>query len=438
MHIIKTHKLLCAVSGGIDSMVLLDLFIKEQFNVEVVHINYKLRAEDSLKDQILVEEICRKNNIKSHILRLDKPENVNVQEWARDQRFLLFENLKMKFDFDFVALAHHDEDQLETILLSIFKGYALQTISSQRDFIIRPLIDVDKKLINNYASANGIEYRLDKSNLSSSYDRNFLRNEIIPSLKNRVPNFKTRILKFAERQKNDRVLLEKLIEQNIKKWISEESNNIGNIYYQKINLQILETKNGKDVLVQYLKMKFKFSSEQISNLLDSNKPEAEIHSDNFIAQKNRSYLYLVTMEGDKNNKKNQEETIQFSELPYRNHKLYLNKNDASGVDGINTKLRVDIGKLQFPLILRKGHSSEDFHAFGLKGAKTELGKFMKKNGKPGHFRSLDYILIDAIGHIIVPGLEIDYRLSVDNNTKSCLIIEFEDKTYPIIAQSYQD
>jgi len=131
-------------------------------------------------------------------------------------------------------------------------------------------------------------------------------------------------------------------------------------------------------------------------------------------------------------------TIDQTDLPFKKNKLYLKLKDESEVDWNNSYLAVDYNKLQFPLSLRKAINSEDFHAFGLKGAKTELGKFMKKSRKPRHFRSLDYILIDAQKRIIIPGLEIDYRLSIDNNTKSCLIIDFKDKTDPILAQSYQD
>jgi len=239
-------------------MVLLDLFMKAEFQFEVVHINYGLRDEDSIKDQKLVEKICRKNNIPTHIKKVDKPQNVNIQEWARDQRFSFFQDLKKNFNFNYVALAHHDEDQLETILLSIFKGYSLQTIEEKRAYIIRPLIGLDKEVINHYASANGIEYRIDKSNLSTSYDRNFLRNEIIPSLKNRIPNFKKRVLKFAERQKKDNELLDKLINQSVNDFVSKESNNIGSTYYQKINLNILQKENGQDILFRFLKTNYLF------------------------------------------------------------------------------------------------------------------------------------------------------------------------------------
>lgn len=432
-HIDKSHKVLCAVSGGIDSMVLLDLFMQAEFQFEVVHINYGLRDEDSIQDQKLVEEICKKNDIPIHIIKVDKPQNVNVQEWARDQRFSFFQDLKKKFNFNYVALAHHDEDQLETILLSMFKGYSLQTIEDKRDYFIRPLIGLDKELINQYAPANGIEYRLDKSNLSSSYDRNFLRNEIIPSLKNRIPNFKKRVLKFAERQKKDNQLLDKLINQSVNDFVSKESNNIGSSYYQKINLEILQIDNGKDILFKFLKNNYQFNEDQIHNLFNSKKPEAEILTDKFVAQKNLKYLYLTLLD-----QVDYHATINQTDLPFIKNKLYLDLKENHEIDMNNSFLAVDYDKLQFPLSLRKAINSEDFHAFGLKGAKTELGKFMKKSRKPRYFRSLDYILIDAKKRIIIPGLEIDHRLCVDNNTKSCLIIDFKDKTDPILAQSYQD
>lgn len=418
----KAKKVLCAVSGGVDSMVLLHLFMQENFKISVAHVNYNLRGEESNLDQKLIESFCDKHNIPLHILNVNHLGKDNLQEWARNERYQFFEQLVKQEAFDFIALAHHDEDQLETILLSIFKGYQIQSMQHIRANIIRPLLDIEKKLIDDYASANDISYRIDKSNLTSNYDRNFLRHEVIPTIGNRIPNFKTRILKFAERQKKERDLLLKLLKSEIEKHISNESNNIQSYTYQKIELTLLEKENGQDILINYLKLKYNFSEAQILDLLKSEKSEAEISNKNYIAQKNQKSLYVGKKDA-------QEicETIHSNELAYKGHNLNISSESYHGEikqDG----LTVDFEKLEFPLQLRKAKSAEPFRAFGLKGAATELGKFLKRLDKPSYFKLKEYILVDAQNQIIIPGMEIDYALRTSNSTKTCLIIDFEDKT----------
>ena len=433
LSISKENKFLCAVSGGIDSMVLLHLFTMEKYNFEVAHINYNLRGEDSINDQRLVEEICKQSNIPFHMLEVEKSENVNVQEWARQERFQYFKKLKEEHNFDFIALAHHDDDQLETILLSIFKGYPIQTILPKRDYFIRPLLGIDKKHISDFASANDIPFRLDQSNLESKYDRNFLRNKIIPELENKVPNFKNRILKFAERQKENKVLLESLIHEKISVFIQEETNNVGTIAYIKIDLKILETDSGFDVLSHYLLSKFEFSQAQTGDLLKSVKPEAKISNETFIAQKNLTHLFVASLDQSKILT-----SVDSQDIPYQIGKLHLTSAEIQNSNEDKLSLRVDYNKLIFPLKIRTVETKDKFYAFGLKGGSTDLSKFQKRTEKPSYFRSLDYIIEDAQRHIIYPGLEIDYRLRIGNGTKSCLIIDFKDKTGKNIAYTYQD
>ncbi len=418
----NTKKVLCAVSGGIDSMVLLHLFKKENYKISVAHVNYHLRGEESNLDQKLVESFCENHKIPIHVLNVNKLGKDNLQEWARKERFQFFDQIQKKGAYDFIALAHHDEDQLETILLSIFKGYQLQSIQAVRGNIIRPLLGIEKKLIDDYASANDITFRIDKSNLTNNYDRNFIRHEIIPTIGNRIPNFKTRILNFAERQRKERDLLLKLLSNYVEKHTINESNNIRSYFYQKIELSLIEKQNGQDILVNYLKLSYKFSEAQIIDLLKSKKPEAEISNKNFIAQKTQWHLYVGNI-----NHEQITDLIKSTDLEYRKHNLKISSESFNGEFRKDT-LTVDIEKLKFPLKLRKVKGSESFRAFGLKGATTEIGKFLKRIDKPSYFKLQEYILIDTQKRIIIPGLEIDYTLRTLNNTKTCLIVDFEDKT----------
>ena len=419
----SVSRILCAVSGGIDSMVMLDLFIKAELGVEVVHINYQLRGEDSDLDQQLVENICKKHKINFHGKRVLKPENCNTQEWARDTRYAFINELDRKHRYDFIATAHHQQDQLETALLSIFKGYNLQTIKPIRGKLVRPLLDVNRADLLSYASANDIEYRHDQSNFSNDYDRNFIRNEVIPSLRNRFENFDKRVLKFAERQTQKNKLADQLISERLSQFATTEFNNLKNYSYLKIDLKILEDTNGKNLLQSHLKKEYGFNKMQLEDLLLSNQNAITIQNKNFICKKDLNHLLIGALTSPMDTLM----VIQKSQLPLSASSLKLIKGAISEFDS-HSALKMDSEQVKFPLTLRKVRETDKFRAFGLKGKQTSLNKFLKDRGIDSLRRLHEYILVDDANHIIIPGMEIDYGLKLENHTKTCLFVDLEDKT----------
>ncbi len=419
----SSDKVLCAISGGMDSMVMLDLFRQSNIPIEVMHMNYQLRGEASDADQQLVEQICAKYHITCHIKSVVKPKEVNTQEWARNERYQFLKELDKQNTYRYIATAHHNQDQLETILLSIFKGYSLQTIKTLRDKFIRPLLGVNKEDIEVYASANIVEYRHDQSNFSNDYDRNFLRNEIIPSLRNRFQNFDKRVLKFAERQTLKNNIADHLINEKVDYFSSSGANNLGDFLYQKIDLKILGEKEGKNILFSYMKMTFQLNENQLNNLLESTDPRAMILNKTHQCQRDEKYLYIC----EKNSSKS-EQKIKANEIPFQLKKLNLRSSNQIPSARSANQLLVDYEQLTFPLTLRKVKESDKFRSFGLKGKSTSLTKFLKDKGFPAISRLHEYLLIDDNGRIIVPGIEIDYVLKITNSSKTALIIDLQDKT----------
>lgn len=180
-------KFLLAISGGADSMVLLHLFQASDFCFQVAHINYKLRGKDSDEDQKTVEHFCKKNSIKIHIYEVtedEKPEN-SVQIWARNLRYDFFRKIMKTENLDFLATAHHLNDNLETFLINLSRGSGIRGlcgIPENENKIVRPLLSFSKKAIYDFADKNSIEFREDLSNGKNDYLRNKIRNEIVPTL----------------------------------------------------------------------------------------------------------------------------------------------------------------------------------------------------------------------------------------------------------------
>ena len=418
----SSHRILCAISGGLDSMVMLHLFLACKIRVEVMHMNYQLRGEASDLDQALVEDICAKHKIKCHTRKVTKPSNCNTQEWARNARYGFIAELDKNHQYDFIATAHHKQDQLETILLSIFKGYSLQTIKPERNKFLRPLLSVDKQDIYLFASANEIEYRQDQSNFSNNYDRNYLRNEIIPSLRNRFDNFDKRVVKFAERQMDQNHLTDTLIDEKIDRFSTVEFNNLKDYQYQKIHLDILKENEGFAILSKYLKKQFGFNPFQTQSLITSQDPAAEIHSNLYTCLKSKTHLHIGLSQAE-----DEAINIQAEDLPFKNKNLVIQSTDILEKPQ-NGSLIVDFEILKFPITVRKVRKGDKFHAFGLRGKSTSLSKFLKDKGIPPLRRRHDYVLIDDSGKIIIPGIEIDYALKITNTSKTALIVALQDKT----------
>jgi tRNA(Ile)-lysidine synthase len=191
----EDKKYLLAVSGGADSMVLASLFKMHHLKFEVAHINYKLRGADSDLDQKLVEDFCKKHQIKLHLYEVSekdkKPEN-SVQLWARNLRYAFFFKILEEEKLDFIVTAHHLNDEVETFIINLSRGSGIKGLSgipANENRILRPLLSFSKKEIYAFAKENHIEFREDLSNQKNDYLRNKIRNQVILKLEDAEPNF---------------------------------------------------------------------------------------------------------------------------------------------------------------------------------------------------------------------------------------------------------
>lgn len=188
-------KFLLAVSGGADSMVLLNLFQRLDLNFEVAHFNYRLRGEDSDLDEKIVADFCFKNNIELHLYQVSekeqKPKN-SIQIWARNLRYEFFFKILKQKNFDFIVTAHHLNDELETFIINLSRGSGIKGLSgipASENKILRPLLRFSKQEIYDFANESGIEFREDASNQKNDYLRNGIRNKVIPVLSEISPDF---------------------------------------------------------------------------------------------------------------------------------------------------------------------------------------------------------------------------------------------------------
>lgn len=222
--VIAQEKLIVAVSGGLDSMVLLYLLHHAGFECVVAHVNYHLRGDDSNQDEALVKSFCDTNSIPFEVRHAD-PEAVrqgNLQDNARVLRYSFFEEIRMKHNARFVAVAHHQDDAIETVLWKFIRGsYGVAPLSmqAQRDAIIRPLMNYTKSALRDIALGYAIPWREDLSNQRLDYSRNKIRNEIIPVINTIQPGFHDMLL--SKTQHN--AIVEDYVKQKLKEEVHIES-----------------------------------------------------------------------------------------------------------------------------------------------------------------------------------------------------------------------
>ena len=226
-----------AVSGGVDSMVLLEQFFQLQKKypiiITVVHIHHHLRQESD-EEEVMVREFCRKRNLLVEVYHWEagSSQNSGIEEKARQFRYEKLKESQLKHHASYVVVAHHADDQAETVLMKLTRGSTLEGIAGMKPmrpfgegYLIRPFLTVDKKVLYEYASMHPILYSEDTTNQSVAYTRNRFRQEMIPLFKKENPKFNQKIQEFT-------------------KTLQEQQELIGTITYQWMEQALVELPNG--------------------------------------------------------------------------------------------------------------------------------------------------------------------------------------------------
>lgn len=201
-------KILVACSGGVDSMVLLEIFNlwsqRKKVQVFAIHCNHQLRGEESENDAKMVEEWCTGKNIPLKIERLpvieyQRDRGGNLEEIARDLRYQAIQKVADEIQVDIVVLGHHQDDQAETVLLHLFRGSGyFKGMKEKRGDFIRPLLSFSKDEIYQFAKEQKIPYWEDSSNQDQDFRRNWIRAELLPLLEEKIqPEIKSVLGRWA-------------------------------------------------------------------------------------------------------------------------------------------------------------------------------------------------------------------------------------------------
>ena len=380
----SNEKLILAVSGGKDSVVMAHLFHQLDYTFAIAHCNFKLRAEDSDEDENFVEELAHKLNVPFYSQSFDTKtyaiENkLSIQMAARDLRYDWFDNLSKKEGYKKIVTAHHQDDAIETLLIKKSRKSsigALQGIPVKNANIIRPFLTFSVKQIQNYILENSIEYREDKSNSSTHYQRNSIRK----SLQNDSQAKRAKYLDEIERNKNAyNKLLEKC--ERYKTKFCENKNNGIFLPFE----YLLKQDEKQEILYELLKYYGPFSWRDIFSLIDSQVGRCVANTEfRIIRERQGLFLSKISM----NLKEQHIININDKLLTYP-ISIKLSIHDITDFKLIkNSRLAaLDYSKLDFPLILRHWRKGDFFVPLGMKGKKKisdymideKFSSFQKEN-----------------------------------------------------------
>lgn len=416
----KDETTLLAVSGGVDSVVMSSLFYGAKLKFAIAHCNFGLREEASQEDERLVEALAQQYQVDFYRQSFDvrtyaEEKKLSIQMAARELRYQWFGRLLEKYAFGKLATAHHQSDSIETFLLHLTKGTGiagLHGILPKRGKLIRPLLFADKAMILHYAQERGLVWREDSSNRENNYQRNLIRNKVVPLLKTINPNLEATFKITMEKISQAQAVFNTHVAGIKEKLIRFQSPD----YY--VAIQSIKDEPWAPIVAFELLQPFGFNFFQIKALLAHPQQSGKM----LIAE-----AYKLTVDRDRwvisphpaqssssiaisaatKSLKVGEQRLRCTVIP---HAKYVISPQA-------TVAAFDLMRLTFPLTLRKWCPGDFFYPLGMQQRK-KLSDFLIDLKVPMHVKERVHVVTSSDKIAWVVGYRIDDRFKITERTQA--------------------
>jgi tRNA(Ile)-lysidine synthase len=422
----RDGKILAAVSGGMDSVLMVHLLKAAGFNFGIAHCNFQLRGDESTRDYDFCSALAQQFEVPFHHINFDTlnyraEKSVSTQMAARDLRYQWFEQLRHQFGYTVIALAHHQNDAIETILLNLTRGTGiagLHGILPKNGFLVRPLLFLNRDEIQKLVEENGVAYVEDSSNASSKYARNKIRLEVIPKLKELNP--------ALEQTFNSNLEHFKALEVVLAQKVTELKEHLFIAVSDEIHIPLAEIKKlePKRLLLFNLLQEYGFNEATIVDLVSAlGKHSGRVfETAGFSLLLDRDQLILTKKSNGKFNRVKINSNAHT--VDYGKYKLTMLHDDSPLIVKDNPMATsVDAALLVYPLSLRPWQQGDSFYPIGMKTRK-KLSDFFINQKIPLHEKDGIPILVNGNDDIIwIGGYRLDNRYKVTKNTKKVTIFE---------------
>ncbi len=430
---VPNDRVLLAVSGGIDSTVMVHLFHEAKFKFAIAHCNFGLRGNESHEDELFVKTLALQLKVSFFSEKFDteaiaSDRGISIQMAARELRYYWFEKVRVEHNFDYIATGHHLDDQVETFLINLIRGTGiagLHGIPVKNDFVIRPMMFTYRNDVEQFAKKHRITYRTDHSNNETKYLRNKVRHEIIPLLCGINPEFTHGLTESISRIGD----FEQIGKQTLDEWCKKAMSAQGR--EKVINVSFLLNTVPLEPYLWELLYPYGFNETQVSNIIGCLRKETGkvFCSSKYRLVKERDQLVMSLIEPEMH-----EKPVKIGSFMHKKRMskpLPLSLERISDVDNYEIPLTgniasLDFGKLHFPLILRKWQPGDTFSPLGMKKKKTKLSDFFINQKFSLRDKEQTWLLCSGNDIVWIIGHRIDHRYRVTAATKEVLCIVTRD------------
>lgn len=422
------EKVLLTISGGKDSVLMAHLFKLCGYSFGIAHCNFNLRGEESQRDEAFVKMLSSQLEVPFHVIHFEtkayaEAHKISTQMAARQLRYDWFEKIRVEGSYDLIAVAHHQNDAIETLLLNLTRGTGiagLHGILPKRGLLIRPMLCFSSQEIEEAITLNHLSYVEDSSNASDKYARNKIRQKVVPQLKAINPNleetFEHNIRRFAE--------TEMVLQQTVMQVQSEISKTEGGFIL--IDVQKVKKLMPQRLLFFEILKAYQFTEAVTDDILQSLDHQS---GRSFYSTTHRATLDRGKLMVTKHFPQNAYGTILIhpddQEISVANQSIHIRYTEKIGFEKEKLKAFVDAGKLIYPLILRKWEHGDRFIPLGMKTFK-KVSDFFIDEKVPLPLKDQIPVLVNGNGELIwIAGLRQDNRYKLTTATKKVAIFELK-------------
>lgn len=424
----KNDRVLVTLSGGADSVSLLMVLLSLGYDCVAVHCNFHLRGEESFRDQHFAEDLCRKLDVRLMVRDFDtiaySTENgVSIEMAARTQRYSAFEELRNECGAEVIAVAHHRDDSVETVLLNLTRGTGIRGLTGikpKNGYIVRPLLCVSKSDIEDYLKSLDQSFVTDSTNLLSDFTRNKIRLRLLPLMREINPSVEDSIMDTSMKLQQVFDVYISAVRSGIER-VSVTDNDI-----IKIDIDKLRKEPSVGALLFEMLFPLGFNNSQIADIENSLLSESGkmFHSESHVVIKDRDNILISrsrvdkTKEGDISVRVCDELLIEL----FDGRKLFFElKPSDFGVIRDSSIATLDADRVGDVLVMRYVKSGDSFIPFGMNGRKL-LSDYMTDRKFNLLQKDGQMVVCNDKDIVWVIGERIDNRYRVSNETKRILLI----------------
>jgi tRNA(Ile)-lysidine synthase len=422
----KSDKILLTVSGGIDSIVMLDLFNRSGYNCGIAHCNFGLRGDESDGDEDFVRQLAYQYNVKFYCNHFNteeyaREENISIQMAARKLRYDWFEKVRQSHPYNLIATAHNQDDVLETFFINLARGSGIRGLTGIKALqgrIIRPLLFAPRSLIEAYANKQSLSFREDSSNASEKYIRNKIRHKILPLFEEINPGFRNTLMETILKLRDTEAIFCDDINMMRKELLTVQDDMIS-ISLDKLR----ELPQRKTYLFEFLS-EYHFTPKQIHDIdeaINATSGKQFFSTTNRLV-KDRSKL-IITPIGEEEYRRYYigEGSNQIYE-PVHLEFILIEHTKSFRIPSESNIACLDYDLLTFPLLIRKWKSGDYFQPLGMKHRK-KLSNFLVDQKLSIVEKENLWLLVNKEDIVWVINQRIDERYKITSKTRQVLMIK---------------